>query len=394
MKYKCSLLIMLLILFSFSFLFYDIPVGYCDGQWFGYTDVAGARISNNYVSLNRHLVGYPCPIDGKITKFRTNLAIASGNVRMIVCRFVDGYVYHYIGTSQWVTAENGLKEYTLDTPIEVEIEDQIGLVRTDANCRDIDLRSGKKILYTATSPTVVCNNYAMGTSLDGYAVCVQAYVEEFVADSPPFYSDVDTDGVTQVGQECSFSAYWEDDFELDTCYFSTNNTGIWVNHTISVSGNASWANKTIQLNFTVGIKVEYLWYCSDNASQWNNTSTYYLITTAIYITFRFNNGGQFRCNNVTLTNGTSIAYAYNVSIELVAVPINSSFIFQNFNWVINLSLTNPYNYFTSENKTVWCNFDSSIDYESWTFGLFAFVVIIFISVILVTTKVYKSKKEG
>lgn len=180
---------------------------------------------------------------------------------------------------------------------------------------------------------------------------------EGVPDDFPFYSDVGSEGVTQVGLNNRFSCFWEDDLALDTCYFSTNNTGSWFNHTLSVSGVSSWANKSLQLNYTTGVRVEWKWFCMDNASQWNTTSLYFLVTTSLYITWNYNNStmGNFYVDDVLMANETALAYNFNQSINLVGGAFNN-FAFLNFTWLYGNSIINNYNYYTSENNTVWCYF--------------------------------------
>jgi hypothetical protein len=72
------------------------------------------------------------------------------------------------------------------------------------------------------------------------------------------------------GGECECSIKWQDDVELDTYVFSTNNTGVWANVTESFgTGNTvAWANQTITLNDTVGSLVQCKWYANDTSDNW------------------------------------------------------------------------------------------------------------------------------
>jgi len=82
------------------------------------------------------------------------------------------------------------------------------------------------------------------------------------------------------------------------------------------------------------------------------------------VTFRFNDGGQFRIDNATITNGTQITYAYNSTIELCAVTKNQSWVFVSFNWSSS-SVTNPHNLTIIQNETVWLYFR---DPPAWKLG--------------------------
>jgi len=186
------------------------------------------------------------------------------------------------------------------------------------------------------------------------------YIEyETVADNPPYYSNIDDNGITQVGEMVTCSSYWEDDFELDTCYIEHNATETPTNYSISVSGSSSWANKTFQLAFTKNVKVAYKFWCSDNASQWNSTSYYYITTTQLYVTFNLNNStqGRFYIDLVNTANNTQNGYNYNQSIFLLGATYNSSYVWCNFTYSETIITENFNNYLTGGNDTVWCNFD-------------------------------------
>ena len=194
---------------------------------------------------------------------------------------------------------------------------------------------------------------------DGGSVKPELYIEYTVSeDDEPFYSNAGYDEKTQVGLNADFWVFWEDDFALDTCYFSTNNSGSWYNHTLTVSGVSSWANKTLQLNYTSSVRVNYQWFCMDNASQWNNTSVYFLTTTPLYVTFNFNNStmGKFKVDGVNTANETQNSYDFNQSIILDGIPLSSDYSFLNFTWSGGNSIINNYYYNTSGNNTVWCYF--------------------------------------
>lgn len=76
-----------------------------------------------------------------------------------------------------------------------------------------------------------------------------------------------------------------------------------------------------------------------------------------HVSFYFNYGGQFRVNNGTVTNGTTSDYQDGATLELVAVPMNRSFIFLNFTWDGSYNDSNPYAPLTvTTDLTVWCYF--------------------------------------
>lgn len=184
-----------------------------------------------------------------------------------------------------------------------------------------------------------------------------------LTDPYPWYSDVADDGVTQVGSTVSCSIRWWDNYDLDTCYFSTNNTGVWANSSCTVMGAWSWANKSVTLNSTFGLTVQYMWYCSDSNNQWNVTDVYSIVTTSINVTFCQNDFdmGSFLYGGVELTvNSTVVQCNYNQSFSLMAVPVNASFVFDSFVWDSTSSETNPHTiYVVSMDEEYVCIFGSA-----------------------------------
>lgn len=77
------------------------------------------------------------------------------------------------------------------------------------------------------------------------------------------------------------------------------------------------------------------------------------------ITFKFNNGGIFRANNQTVSNGSTLDFLNGTIIELSALPSNSSFVFKSFNWTGGGALSNPHNYTVISNMEIWLYFDSA-----------------------------------
>jgi len=94
------------------------------------------------------------------------------------------------------------------------------------------------------------------------------------------WSDMDNNS-TIAGGECECSIKWQDDVELDTYVFSTNNTGVWANVTESFgTGNTvAWANQTITLNDTVGVLVQSKWYANDTSDNWAVSDLLNITTT-------------------------------------------------------------------------------------------------------------------
>lgn len=195
--------------------------------------------------------------------------------------------------------------------------------------------------------------------LPQYECAIRIWEETAPPDDVPVYSSVGDDGVTQVGESVTVYSYWEDDFELDICYIEHNATETPTNYSISVSGSSSWANKTFQLAFTKNVKVAYKFWCSDNASQWNSTSYSYITTTQLYITFNLNNStqGRFYVDLVNTANNTVNGYDYNETVFLLGATYNYNYSWCNFTYSETVIEENFYDFQTSGNETVWCNFD-------------------------------------
>lgn len=83
---------------------------------------------------------------------------------------------------------------------------------------------------------------------------------------------------------CSFNLYATDGNGLNGFIFSTNNTGTWLNDTLtSLSGPTSWMNKTKTLNDTGGYIISYRWYVKDVDSNWMASLQYNITLTYAYI---------------------------------------------------------------------------------------------------------------
>lgn len=97
-------------------------------------------------------------------------------------------------------------------------------------------------------------------------------------------------------------------------------------------------------------------YCS--YTQRDNLVTYYM-TEGGKLVVNFGWSGTEAYTRIEIPNGTVKAYPDNEVIELLAVPQNSSYIFQSFNWTGGSSTSNPYNYTVTGTMTVWCYFDET-----------------------------------
>lgn len=93
------------------------------------------------------------------------------------------------------------------------------------------------------------------------------------------------------------------------------------------------------------------------------------------VTFYNNIGGILKVNGTTISNGTSKAYYRNEVIELGALPLNSSYTFQNFTWNSNYNETNPHNLTITSDLTLWCYFDKP---STFSIGLGSGFILAFI----------------
>jgi hypothetical protein len=103
------------------------------------------------------------------------------------------------------------------------------------------------------------------------------YGSEELPPGPPVFSNIATN-TTNTGALCKFQVKWTDPDGLDTCIFSTNNTGAWQNQTAPVSGTESWANVTETLNSVPETVVGYRWYANDTLDYKADTGMRTLIT--------------------------------------------------------------------------------------------------------------------
>lgn len=101
----------------------------------------------------------------------------------------------------------------------------------------------------------------------------------------PTYSNNNTN-TTTASASCNFTIDYNDDTALHTLgqyKFSTNNSGSWLNSSLSnfTSTPQTIYNNTLTLNSTVGAVIGYRWYVDDNAGNVNNTPIYTITITNV-----------------------------------------------------------------------------------------------------------------
>jgi hypothetical protein len=128
---------------------------------------------------------------------------------------------------------------------------------------------------------------SLWTSYYDDVVWADSYIGPVPSDiSPPTFGSVYTN-TTTTGQPCSFDCLVNDNTNVSSYIFSTNNTGSWVNDTVATfssfyNSTAAWANVTKTLKDTKGDTVGYLWYANDTSNNWGDSDQYNLTLTAPY----------------------------------------------------------------------------------------------------------------
>jgi len=140
----------------------------------------------------------------------------------------------------------------------------------------------------------------------------------------------------------SLTLYVYDD-EARTNLFGTKNLVLHYDHQCRYIFNSNTYNDNTDSGKWVDVDIENLDICE-----------------IVSLTFFFMEGGQFRIDNATLTNGTKREYGEGsvVILEFQALPFNASWVFLNFTWDSSYNDTNPYafNETIYSNMTVWCIF--------------------------------------
>lgn len=143
-------------------------------------------------------------------------------------------------------------------------------------------------------------------------------------------------------------------------YFSFQRDEAWVS--MKVYNDSAKQNLVTTLNITSPTtEFRYIYACNTWSRDYNVYQVVHIrnlyLKTTWELNFYFNEGGQFRVENATISNGTSIIYVNGTVIELASLPQNSSYVFSHFQWDSTNSTTNFYNLTVSSNFTVWCYFD-------------------------------------
>jgi len=139
---------------------------------------------------------------------------------------------------------------------------------------------------------------------------------------------------------------------------------VWTNsndRTDNDAGAGSYIGQ-ITVSMAYDISFRYIYACStyNSGSSYNKNvdiENLDLTVNIFTVTSRFNEGGQFRINNATCSNGTEKQFYKNTVIELCALTQNSSYIFCSFNWTSGSNTSNPYDYTVTMNMTIWLYFD-------------------------------------
>jgi len=138
--------------------------------------------------------------------------------------------------------------------------------------------------------TVSCDLYApLGTAPAVYydsCTVADSYIGPIPEDTAaPTFGSIGTN-TTVAGRPCAFNCLVNDNTNVSTYIFSTNNTGAWTNDTAVVFSSfynrtAAWANVTKMLNDTVGNVINYMWYANDTSNNWSSSDQYDLTLSAL-----------------------------------------------------------------------------------------------------------------
>lgn len=148
--------------------------------------------------------------------------------------------------------------------------------------------------------------------------------------TPPTYSNVAAN-TTYAGRACLFYSKWTDETGLATTggyMVGTNNTGPWVNATwTAFTANPDWGNKTVTLNTTLGLRVEWCVYANDTNNNWNSTGIQFLIITSDIFP-QYSNvgtnmtyGATFFLRAVSPTHGQDVGNGHDVGLFNNSQPL-------------------------------------------------------------------------
>lgn len=176
----------------------------------------------------------------------------------------------------------------------------------EGNCRW--LQSGINFTGGGTESDVYIDDVVVDTSYIGPL--------ESEDSTPPTYSDLSVSTIIP-NASCDFNLTANDDEALSHYIFSTNNTGSWINDTVtafSTTPETVTVNKT--LNSTVMQIVGYRWFLNDTSNNWNDTGIQAFTLSYIFV------------NNVAATLNPKIAKVLGVNIshiQTVSHQINRSY---------------------------------------------------------------------
>jgi hypothetical protein len=234
-----------------------------------------------------------------LTELRTN----NGGVG-IVLENVSGNLFWILnvdeGGTTYTTYEAAPSNPTTGVPYSVELKRDVtnGFEQLWVN----SVSKATDDVSATNNSTEIVIGYGYNTEVNEqtcYVDCVviaDAYIGPETADSiPPTFANISTN-TTKAGQSCSFNCLVNDDTNVSTHIFSTNNTGAWANDTVTVfshffNATAAWTNVTKTLNGTVGNLVCYMWYANDTSNNWSKSGqfnltlvrmSYYLVVSSPY----------------------------------------------------------------------------------------------------------------
>jgi hypothetical protein len=217
--------------------------------------------------------------------WETNRYMAEARVGN-VSGIVKWRLRYYNGASFIITSEQ--QKPVLDTWYCVEV---CGKSNSTTNAESRMYINGNELTdvsQTGTNNTmqITCGYLWANTAVTRWYDCViidMAYIGPETTDaSPPKFSNISAN-TSLAGKPCSFNCLINDNANISSYIFSTNNTGTWTNNTAVkfshfFNATAAWANVTKTLNETVGNVVSYLWYANDTSNNWSHSNQYNITT--------------------------------------------------------------------------------------------------------------------
>jgi hypothetical protein len=290
-------------------------------EYWGKTDVGADYTSytTDYILASYQVSPIDCGTITRISFYTRSAAGAYISLKAFI------YSYHLQGgygapdavlaTSNEVTGvDNSLQwvnftiSYTVSPNTEywfaIMANDTYGL-RKDAGQERVDQNG--QTYSTAPNPWGATVNYHSDN------VSIYATYTPISDSTPPTYSN-STFGTnnTYAGQPTLFYGNWSDIEGVSGFILETNNTGVVTNQTWTAIVGTYWSNKTLTLNSTVGVVIQWKVYANDTSTypsnNWNSTGYFYLTTNTSNVAPTL---GQF---SVPTT-----VYAYqNVNVSIVA----------------------------------------------------------------------------